>query len=347
MRMIKGLTFGIMFFGIVAFLLSQKSINKPPDCKEVNCGKVVGTILDAETGENVKEEFCIAFCDCEKTNPESILWGDSDFFKYIFKVENNGKFSINIPEGKYCLCFYPKLFRDSKYASDTFPGFSSENTQEIIVSRAKVTTIRKFVKPCGTLKITLTDAEGNKINPMEIFTQRIRLKAKLFSDSIFLIPARAALSDENELNDGEMIIHSLPPGAYNLNVEFDEMGYGNQEFENIIIERKKMTQLNVMVDLNSTTGIEGTITDRFNTPLKNFKITATCIDCKEQIFYENSGKIHTDINGKYKIIGLKEKPYKFDIYGEINGVSIERTMENIPIRNNIILKKDIVIDVSQ
>ncbi|MDQ1350536.1 MAG: hypothetical protein QG657_838, partial [Acidobacteriota bacterium] len=32
MRMIKGLTFGIMVFGILVFLFSQESINKPPDC---------------------------------------------------------------------------------------------------------------------------------------------------------------------------------------------------------------------------------------------------------------------------------------------------------------------------
>ena len=342
--MIKGLTFGIMFFGIVAFLFSQKSINKPPDCEEVNCGKVVGTIIDAETGENVKEDFYIAFCECEKTNPESIVWGDSDFLKYIFTVDNNGKFSVNIPEGGYCLWFSPILNKGSKYAADPLPGFSPENSQEIIVSMARVTIIRKFVKPGGTLKITLTDAAGNKINPMEIFSQRFHISAKLFNDSIFFVPARAELSDENELNDGEMIIHSLPPGAYSLNVEFDEMGYGNQELENIIIERKKMAEVKVLVDLNNNTGIEGTITDQFNTPLKNFKITATCIDCKEQIFYENSGKIHTDINGKFKIIGLKEKLYKFDIYGEINDVSIERTIANIPIRNNMILKKDIVLE---
>ena len=347
--MINGLIFGFIFFGTVGFLFSQSFVRISPDCEKAYCGKVVGTIIDAETGEEVKGDFWISFCECEKKDPVSIFWGggSSDYANYAIIIENGGKFSVNIPEGRYCLWFSPILNKGSKYAADPLPGFSPENSQEIIVSRAKVTTIRKFVKPGGTLKITLTDAAGNKINPMEIFTQRFHIRVNVFSDSAFFIPAQAELSDRDELDDGEMIVYSLPPGAYNMNVEFDKLGYGNQEFENIIIERKKMTEVKVLVDLNSTTGVEGKITDQFNNPLKDFYVTATCNDCEKQLFFSRSACNKTDINGRYKIIGLKEKLYSIDIEGEFNGVSIEKAIENIPIRNQHILKKDFVIDFSK
>jgi hypothetical protein len=348
MRIIKGLIFGIMFFGILVFLFSQSFVRIAPDCEKAYCGKVVGTIIDAETGKEVKGDFWISFCECEKKDPVSIVWsGGSGYFKYGIIIENGGKFSVNVPEGRYCLWFSPILNSSSKYAADPYPGFIPGENQEIIVSRAKVTTIRKFIKPGGTLKLTLVDAAGNKINPMEIFTQRFHISANLFSDSAFFIPAQAELSDRSELDDGEMIVYSLPPGAYNMNVEFDTMGYGNQEFENIIIERKKMTEVKVLVDLNSTTGVEGKITDQFNNPLKDFYVTVTCTDCVKQLFFSWSACNKTDIYGNYKIIGLKEKLYSIDIEGDFNGVSIKKTIENIPIKNNSILKKDIVIDFSK
>jgi hypothetical protein len=347
MRIIRGLIFGIMFLSIVFFLFSQSFVRIVPDCEKAYCGKVVGTIIDAETGEEVKGDFWISFCQCEKIDPVSIFRTRNDYTKYAINIENGGKFSVNVPEGRYCLWFSPILNSSSKYAADPFPGFIPGENQEIIVSRAKVTTIRKFIKPGGSLKIVLVDAAGNKINPMEIFTQRFHISANLFSDSAFFIPAQAELSDRSELDDGEMIVYSLPPGAYNMNVEFDTMGYGNQEFENIIIERKKMTEVKVLVDLNSTTGVEGKITDQFNNPLKDFYVDASCTDCEKQPFLGWSGNSQVDINGRYKIVGLKEKTYNFSINGRINNVYIKKKIENIQIKNNQILKKDIVIDVSK
>ncbi len=344
MRMLKGLIVGIIFFGTVVFLFSQSFVRISPDCEKVDCGKVVGIIIDAETGEEVKGGFWISFCECEKKDPVSIFRGNSGYVKYAIIIKNDGKFSVDIPEGRYCLWFSPMLNSGSKYAADPFPGFSPGNIQEIIVSRAKVTTIRKLIKQGGSLKIILSDAAGNKINPMDIFTQRFHISANVFSDSVFSIPANAELSDKNELDDGEMIVYNLPPGSYKLNVEFDQMGYGNQEFQDIGIERKKMSEVKVLVDLNNTTGIEGTVKDQLNTPLKDFYVTATCTDCEKQLFFSWSACNKTDIDGRYKIIGLKEKTYNFSIIGRINDVRIEKTIENIPIRNNILLKKDIVLE---
>ena len=344
MRINRNLFLGVLVIGLLSFLSSQSRLDKLPECDKDNCGKVVGRIIDAETGENVEIEFYIAFCDCDIKDNLKIFNGDH--IKYLITGDSNGKFSVKIPEGRYCLQFYPRTNR-AKYAVDPTPSLNPKHTQMITVLKGRIATVRKLAMRGGSLKITLVDSNNDRINPLVLFNPRIDIQAKLSSEKIS--PALFGVEDEsdpNGLNDGEIIINNLFPGQYDLSIEFENMGYGSQRFKNIEIERNKTKEINATININDKTGIEGRIVDQYNNPLRNIYINAKYVNDEELPFFSDFGDIYTDISGRYKIIGLKEQIYNLYIYGEINGTEVEKKIEGIHIKNDTILKRDIVIEIS-
>lgn len=325
------------------FLGAQSRLWKLPDCDYFNCGKVIGRIIDSETKQNIKERFYIAFCDCYITDKSKIFEGE--YITYLIDSDSKGNFEVNIPVGKYCLQFYP-IETDSKYCADPTPSLNPQYTQMIDVKRGKIATIEKLAKPGGHLKIVLVDINNNNsINPIKLFGENVDIHVKLSSERVSpAIEWGGSQTDKLGLNDGETILN-LPPEKYQLNVEFWQMGYGSQRFGNIEIERNKTKEIRIILDLNDRTGIEGKVTDQNGKPLENIHVAVKSIKDKDLFFFSDFGDIYTDIKGIYKIVGLKEQIYNIYIYGKINGKEIEKTIEGIEIKSNVIRIKNIIINI--
>lgn len=335
--------FSILFIGVSSFLTSQSNVDRLPDCQYENCGKVVGYLIDAETKERIKEDFYVSFCDCYIKDRLKIFNVENVIYTITVK---NGNFSVKIPEGQYCLQFFPRD-HGSKYCFDPTPSLNPIKAQFIKVKKGQIATIRKLMKPGGSLKITLVDVNNNRINPVQLFNENINIKAKLASEKVSpAIWGFGEESDELLLNDGEIIINNLFPEKYTLNIEFENMGYGSQKTENIEIERNKTKEINIKIDINDKTGIEGKILDKNNIPLKDIYLIIKPSMEKKEIFFSEFADITSNNNGNYKIIGLKEMKYDLFVYGNINGVEIKKNFYGINIKKDIIMKKDIIIDIA-
>lgn len=330
----------LLFFGVFSFLTSEYNLDKLPDCNNENCGKVVGYIMDAVTKERVNIEYLLAFCDCSMTDKVKI-WG-GEYVIYIISIQK-GKFSVNIPEGKYCLQFFSDKTYNNEYSPDPIPSLNPEHSQMITVKKGQVTTVKKVVKQGGKLKIVLVDKNNIKINPKEFFNDKINIHAYLSSDRVSPLFS-AYYGNSDRLNDGELLQRCLFPETYTLFLEFENMGYGSQWVKNIKIERDKVIEVRLLIDKADKTGIEGKITDQNGNPLEDVWVSA---DSHEKFkFFRNYGKTRTDGNGYYKIIGLKENKYDLSIYPIVNNERIRKKFEGIIIRKNIVSKKNIIVNNS-
>jgi predicted transport protein len=340
MRGIKFFVFVFLFLVFSIFSFADWKLGKKPDCSKGNCGKVIGWIVDSETNEPVKENFFVAFCDCRiKTGFDPFL---DDYIQFLIKSDRKGYFSFMLPEGKYCLQFWPESY-GSKYSFDPEPVYKNENLQVIKVKRSQITNVKKIAKYGGKLKIILVDTNNNPLNPLEIFHDKINTAVKLTSQKVSpTIFAMPDLSDEQELNDGETVIHRLHPDKYDVYIEFENMGYGTQKIPDVEIERKKTSEIRVTIDKNNQTGIEGWIKDVNNIPLPNIEVSV--ISYAKLPYIIDGGSTITDSDGYYKIINLKEQKYQLEIYGVVGDTKINKKFDNIIIRNNVLLKKDIVLD---
>lgn len=327
------------------YIFSQSRLGDLPDCDDGNCGKLVGNIIDAETKDNVNENFYIAFTDCAIKDKQKIINGEHIF--YFVRSDTNGKFSAMIPEGRYCLQFWP-VNPGSNYCMDPVPALNDSYSQTVYVKRGKISTIQKLAKVGGHLKILLVDTNNNKINPIELLWKKFYINVKITSEKVSPNILRiGSQTDLLGLNDGEFIIKNLPPEFYNVNIEFENMGYGSQSSGGIEIIRNSITEVPITVDLNNQTGIEGKITDMDNNPLKGVHVTAKSANDKELLFISDFGDIYTDSEGRYRIIGLKEQKYDLFIYGKKDGVACERNRNGIEIKHGVILKMNFKLDFSK
>ncbi len=333
----KAMAFVVLLIAFVNLKVSAEWIYQVPDCKKNNCGKIIGQIYDSQTQEKVNEEFFVYFLDCLEI--DEMTGGLKVHF--CFKTENNGEIFGMIPEDKYFIVFKPCSL-DSNYSFDPFPNLNPDSAQSIVVNRDKIAWIKKFAKTGGTLKISLVDSNNLRIDPRVLNKQEYSIKAFLSSSMVNrLIFAESNSSDHNELNDGEMVVRCLPPALYDLYVTFEELGYGYKKIVGINIEQNKISEVNVVFDKNDRTGIYGRILDKVNKPLSNVNVLMELID--NQIpFIRYAGNVSTDENGYYKINGLKEGIYNLKIFGEFNGTLLEKSIQDIIVINDVMLKKDIV-----
>lgn len=338
-KIIKTAVLVVLVFALIPLLLYGDWLR--PNCENDKCGRVVGWIFDDNTKEIIKDRFHLNLCDCFETDKSKIVDGEHVIY-YFPQVTEDGRFSIEVPEGDYCLQFMPVKI-DKNYCYDPIPSLSPEYTQKIKVRKGKVTVVKKYIKPGGKLKLILVDKNNNKMNPNEVFKTEFTIFISLSNDKVYpYFPGDYGTSDD--IDDGEMLIQSLFPGTYLVFLEFRNMGYGSQCVDNVKIERNQTTELRILVDMLDKTGIEGKVCDQHENPIKNALNTI--------YFHDNStvgylGTIRTDNNGYYKIVGLKENKYDLFIEFEANGNRLINKITNILITKNVILKKDIKININQ
>jgi 5-hydroxyisourate hydrolase-like protein (transthyretin family) len=275
-----------------------------------NYGKVIGQIVDAETGENVKEKFLIT------------LFKSSELDRYDLRVytDQNGRFSFDRTPGMYYLSCEPQDV-ESTYAVEPLPNERLEYYSEVKIEKGKILKVIKKAHKAGTIKVEFVDPNGLRMNLFNLFP-----KGSISDALEYYKPVESGHYDvfsvnaSEDLNTGVCWKKGLCPGRYGLEIEFKEMGIGSKYIKNIEVEGEKVAEVEVMIDLNSTTGIRGKVVDQNNLPAKNITVRLYRLEVKNRD-EEISASAIIDSNGDYKILGLEEGFYDIHFhYQDTNDV---------------------------
>jgi hypothetical protein len=253
-----------------------------------NYGKVVGRIVDEDTGEPVKEAF-------------QLLFLDNDYDQYGKNVVDSeettdrGTFEKKLLPHVYLIEFYP-LAENSKYCIFPYP-FRLEEKERVVVKveKGKLTVIQIEAPLGGTMKIYTVDQNNVKFNPSVNFNQKFKILLDLHNPVYW-----AVYEGKDNLNDGEFVVNRLYPGNYSLDVWFEGLGYPEVKKENILIEKGKTKEILIKMNLNDNTGIEGILTDMNGLALEGAYLGFTHKDMESGGDFE----VYSDKNGYYQLKGM-------------------------------------------
>ena len=290
-----------------------------------NYGKVVGRIVDADTGEPINEVFRLLFLD-------------SDRDQYGFNIEakekttEQGTFEKKLLPHIYTIQFYP-LAKDSKYSYFPYPFRLEENKRiNVKVERGKITLVQIEAHLAGTLKIYTVDQNNVKFNPSTVFSQKINIHA------YFRSPLYEAVSNgRDDLNDGELTLTRLYPGAYSVEVSFDGLGYPSVKKENIQVEKGKATEVLISMDLNDNTGIEGVLTDMNGIALEGAFVALGHKDIVSGCDFRS----YANKNGYYQLRGMPVGYYYMSYYYKKKSGLLSFRYGLVEIKENVMLRMDI------
>lgn len=285
-----------------------------------NYGKVVGRIVDEDTGEPVKEAF-------------QLLFLDSDRDDYGFNVEarekttDRGTFEKKLLPHVYLIEFYP-LAKNSRYCFFPYPFKLDEKERVVVkVERGKITVIQIEAPLGGTIKIYTVDQNNVKFNPSMTFNQKFKSQVDIHNPVYWPVH-----EGKDNLNDGEFIANMLYPGIYSLDVRFEGLGYPRVKIENILVEKGKATEVLVNFDLKDNTGIEGILTDVNGLALEGAYVGFTHNDM------ESGGDFgaYSNKNGYYQLKGMPVG-YYYITYIYKKSVFFDMMVE---IKKNVMIRGD-------
>jgi hypothetical protein len=128
-----------------------------------------------------------------------------------------------------------------------------------------------------------------------------------------------------------------------LELEFFRIGYAVFKKKDIVIKANEVTEINVAIDPNDITGIEGKILDELGNPQQKVEI---CFFQKDESI-EGSFSCFTNANGHFIMTGIPEGFYKVVVF---DGHEFHFSLQNIiiiEIKKNILLKRDFTIPTSE
>jgi len=290
-------------------------------------GKLVGWIVDPVTEKPVNEIFNVELFRCNINKSERYLKS--------WRTDKRGYFSLEVKPGQYCLHISPQSM-GSKYCVEPYHFYDKRFSFPVMIEKGKITEFRKKATYGGSLEITLQDTSGRQINPTTELPEGARISISIDS-SFYLIGQFSQYHFYDDISDGKMIVHTMFPGKYNVEVTFYGTGYETLSFDDIQVKAKEVKKIKCVIDLNDTTGIEGRVIDANGNPIKDLKVFMS-----PKFSVEGSFSDITDQNGYYRIIGLPEGPYHIGISSLTKGVRI--FPEIIEIKKNVVLNKDVIVD---
>ncbi len=320
------------FFGINDLLEADPQSPYFKKWDKDNYGKIIGQIVDADTGEPVHEVFRIFFYSGIKEH------FDNDYAAFpILETDKKGYFTINYKPGHFFLYCKPDE-PDSLYCEDRDPFRFPGNRAGFPVERGKITKVMKKVHKGGELTINLIDPSGSKLIPKNLFSN-----VNTYADLVEFDTLKDfdKFRKKGDLDNGEITLIGIFPGTYHLHLRFGGMGLVSQVKENISIESKRTTTVEIQVNLNDDTGVQGKVFDLNSNPLKGIKVT---------VYTTKIGTVadvYTDDSGNYKISGLNEGQYyiKYRLYyGKNNRNFISYPLEKITVYKSQLTQKNITLD---
>lgn len=306
---------------ILTFSLSILGERLSPCMNSDDCGKIIGWLYDYDTGMLINEKFAVVII--------AIIDGDTYPHVYYDLIADSGCFSINVKQGQYVMAITPRT-KGTKYPHFFDPHKKYTQDEIITVEKGKITEVRKKLQMGGSLKVTLIDPNGQKIDIIQKYHVS-NIAFNLKNKDIGYFSSRTMEKDKIESDD--MVITNLIPGLYNINAEFPEPGFGAIQGGTVLIESKKTTEYEFIIKIDEGTGIQGYIKDKNGIPLRAVEVLLfKYIKDHGVVTY---GDAETNENGYYKIVGIKEGIYS---------VRLEKNDEcyfhSIIIKKNHILDKD-------
>jgi hypothetical protein len=295
-------------------------------------GKVIGQIVDAETGEPVKESFSVVIYDSDINSKLP-----SNIYRWWDKTDDRGKIELELPVYTFYLQFIPVSFT-SKYSITKNPFCVEEKDRDVIkVEAGKITYFKKKIGLGGVLKIYLADMNDVRFNPQEKFNQKFKIKSIIG----YMGDSRCSEFDEGRdtLDDGELIVYRLFEGMYWTRIRFYGLGFNNFKKENILVEQGKTTEVTINLDLKDITGIEGFITDANGVPLEDAYILLAAINRAPGDTVGHKAVANKD--GHYSLTGMPEGKYYLTYHHKTkNGNSFGNIYGYIYIKKNVLLHMD-------
>lgn len=291
-------------------------------------GKLVGWILDPNSGKPVNEVFIIELFNCSQFESSAVIFKQR-------KTDQKGYFSIEAEPGQYCLHISPNSMA-SKYCIEPYHFHNGQFYFPVMIEKGKITEIRKKATVGGAIKVRVLDTGGRLINPSADLPKGAEISVSIHSSN-YIIGALSQHRLYDDMDDGETIVRTLFPSKYNVTVNFNRTGYKDLKFENILVKEKEVTEIDCVIDLTDITGIEGKVVDINGNPIKGIEVSMI-----PQFAVGGSFDDITDKDGYYRITGLPEGSYHIMISSREGGLRIYK--ENIEIKKGILTQKDVVKD---
>lgn len=293
-----------------------------------NYGKVIGQIVDQETGEPVNEVFRVIFYDSK-----------SDGFVIDYeKTDANGRFSLELIPNIYYISIFP-MSENSKYCILPSPfKLNEEKRHKVKIEKGKITQIQLKALIGGGIKIYTADLSNVKFNPQEKFDQKFDITAFVKS------PILIGNAGKDDLNDGELTVGRLYQGIYSVEVKFEGLGFSTIRKDNILVEKGKVTDVLINIDLSDNTGIEGIVTDANGMALGGVSVTFTHKDLKAKADYEAI----TNESGYYILKGILDGDYYMSYhYNKKVGIISFIQKGVVEIKKNVLKRLDIQIQYTK
>ena len=263
-----------------------------------NYGKVIGQIVDAETGEMVNEKFLITL----------YKWSEPGTDEFRVITDQNGRFSFEWKPGLYYLHCVPQNIA-SGYALDPAPGIRPDFFNEIKIEKGKILKVIKKIHKAGTIKVTFVAPNGSQLNLSKLFPD-----GSIYDTLEYDIPVESGqplvffVNSAKDPNTGIRWQKGLNPGRFRLEIDFRGMGIGSRYIKDIEVVGQETTEVKVVIDLDDKTGVKGRVVDQNNLPAKYIIVEIFKMEKKEGHRIIASASV--DSNGYYKISGLDEGFYK-------------------------------------
>jgi hypothetical protein len=317
---------------ITLFGFSLLCSGHPDGVESDDYGKVIGQIVDPETGEPVKEPFYIYIYDSDINSkyPDNLYqWGD--------ETDDRGKFELELVPYTFYLQFNP-VSSTSKYSQTKNPFCVEEKDRDVIkIEAGKITYFKKKAALGGVLKIYTADMNNIRFNPQEKFNQKFTIRSKISKIGEGI--CQWVDNGRDTLGDGELLVYRLFDGNYRIYIEFEGLGFTNSIKDNILVEPGKITEVIINLDLTDITGIEGFITDANGAPVENSYILFSAID--ELPGYTIGFTAISNKDGYYRLTGMPEGNYHLTFnYDTKDGRTIVKIYGYLYIKKNVLLHLD-------
>ncbi len=283
-------------------------VNAQEEENKDNYGKVIGQLVDADTGKIIQEEFIIEFFDA--SHKTWALRGDQIMGTKTYK---DGRFKFPCPPGEYTIVCYPAPENlSSQYTWGPDPFLFPETLQRFKVIKNKVTHVVKKVYPAGKIETIPVAPDGNRLDLATIWPKP-NVNQEIFYDVAMKKDRAEYICDATPIKQtkpGESFYLNLYPGKYNIAFYFStgSIGYGSKLIESIFVEKNNTTKVFIEIDMNDGTGLEGRIFDLQGNPHKGAKVSVESDE--ERKGFKLEAYAIADENGYYKIVGLEEGYYR-------------------------------------
>lgn len=299
-------------------------------------GKFIIQIIDPETGAPVNEKFTIFFYNLADE--------DWDSEKAYFTTDNKGFISRDFyprevgvliappaENSKYCRFFHPYFITMPEEYRKIF-------TFVIKIEKGKITRVTKKAIIGGSVRIKLVDLAGNTVNPETSFPGlKVKIQAGVINKNLYDGTINFGI-----LEKGETLLTGLfPDNSYEIQLQTLGLGCGVLKKSNIEVRKKEVTDVLFSIDVNDQTGVEGILTDKNGSPLKDAQVYIDSIDTSDNTTGKDIEAL-TNNSGYYKLTGLKEGRYEIYIIYK-NGLYFGNDANSIriEIKKNILSRKDL------